>query len=136
MRYAKATDDFYVPAAEDVRTQVGKPGAYTFEPVEPELAEPTREELEAVYEDAYADLRAARRGGHRTRDRPLRPPRRRVHRVLLDGERAGADELRVAARRRDGAARDPPLCRGSRAFLAERMPVTYDAFVANDRTAP
>jgi thymidylate synthase (FAD) len=27
MRYAKATDDFYVPAAEDVRTQVGKPGA-------------------------------------------------------------------------------------------------------------
>ena len=27
MRYAKATDDFYVPAVEDVRTQVGKPGA-------------------------------------------------------------------------------------------------------------
>ena len=33
MRYAKATDDFYVPAAEDVRSQVGKPGAYSFEPV-------------------------------------------------------------------------------------------------------
>ena len=29
MRYAKATDDFYVPDADDVRTQVGKPGAYT-----------------------------------------------------------------------------------------------------------
>jgi len=27
MRYAKATDDFYVPEAEDVRSQVGKPGA-------------------------------------------------------------------------------------------------------------
>src|SRR5437879_10680215 len=53
MRYAKATDDFYVPAAEDVRTQVGKPGAYSFEPVEPELAEQTREELQAVYEHAY-----------------------------------------------------------------------------------
>ena len=26
MRYAKATDDFYVPEADDVRTQVGKPG--------------------------------------------------------------------------------------------------------------
>src|SRR3982751_979129 len=48
MRYARATDDFYIPAAEDVRTQVGKPGAYSFEPVEPELAEETREELQAV----------------------------------------------------------------------------------------
>ena len=50
MRYARATDDFYVPEAEDVRTQVGKPGAYSFEPVAPELAEQTREELQAVYE--------------------------------------------------------------------------------------
>src|SRR2546430_6150534 len=54
MRYAKATDEFYVPAPEDVRTQVGKPGAYTFDPVPPELAEQTREELTAVYEAAYA----------------------------------------------------------------------------------
>jgi thymidylate synthase (FAD) len=54
MRYARATDDFYVPAPEDVRTQVGKPGAYSFDPVEPEVAEQTREELQAVYDEAYA----------------------------------------------------------------------------------
>src|SRR5438270_13547333 len=54
MRYAKATDDFYLPAPEDVRTQVGKPGAYSFETVDPELAEETREELRRVYADAYA----------------------------------------------------------------------------------
>src|SRR5919201_4246817 len=54
LRYAKATEDFYVPDAEDVRTQVGKPGAYSFEPVEPEIAERTREELQAVYEQAFA----------------------------------------------------------------------------------
>src|SRR2546421_12076399 len=54
MRYARATDDFYVPEPEDVRTQVGKPGSYSFEPVEPELAETTREELRAVYDAAYA----------------------------------------------------------------------------------
>src|SRR5213083_2527172 len=53
MRYARATDDFYVPEPEDVRTQVGKPGAYSFDPVDPELAERTREELKAVYEAAY-----------------------------------------------------------------------------------
>src|SRR5207253_3897111 len=49
MRYAKATEDFYVPEPEDVRSQVGKPGAYTFEPVDPELAEETREELRRGY---------------------------------------------------------------------------------------
>src|SRR5207249_9507558 len=53
LRYARATDDFYVPEADDVRTQVGKPGAYTFEQVSPELAEQAREELRAVYDYAY-----------------------------------------------------------------------------------
>src|SRR3954465_10066496 len=50
MRYAKATDDFYVPEPADVRRQVRKPGAYSFEPVSDELAESTREQLREVYE--------------------------------------------------------------------------------------
>src|SRR2546430_8632082 len=54
MRYAKATDDFYVPEPEDVRSQVGKPGAYSFEPVDQEVAERAREELREVYEAAFA----------------------------------------------------------------------------------
>src|SRR5213083_522622 len=54
MRYAKATDDFYIPEPEDVRSQVGKPGAYSFEPVEEEVAERAREELREVYEAAFA----------------------------------------------------------------------------------
>jgi thymidylate synthase (FAD) len=53
MRYAKATDDFYIPEPEDVRSQVGKPGAYSFERVDDELAERTREELRDVYEHAF-----------------------------------------------------------------------------------
>src|SRR3954464_5898912 len=66
MRYAKATDDFYVPAPEDVRSQVGKPGAYSFEPVDEELAERTREELREAEDHAYetytclGDARVAR----------------------------------------------------------------------------
>jgi thymidylate synthase (FAD) len=54
MRYARATDDFYVPAPEDVRTQVGKPGSYSFEPVPDDVAETTREELRQVYDASYA----------------------------------------------------------------------------------
>ena len=65
MRYAKATDDFYVPDAEDVRSQVGKPGAYTFEPVDAELAEHTREELRRIYDEAYAAYTASSSRGSR-----------------------------------------------------------------------
>ena len=54
MRYAKATDDFYVPAPEDVRTPGRQAGRYSFEPVEPRARRATREELQAVYEAAYA----------------------------------------------------------------------------------
>ena len=46
------------------------------------------------------DLRATRRAGRCAGAGPLRDPGRRLHRVLLDGERAGADELRLAARGR------------------------------------
>src|SRR5207244_9851287 len=55
LRYAKATDDFYVPELDDVRTQVGKPGAYSFDPVEPEVAEQTRAELRTVYDVARSE---------------------------------------------------------------------------------
>ena len=63
MRYAKATDDFYVPEPDDVRTQVGKPGAYSFEPVSDELAETTRTELAGGVRARIRDVRAARRAG-------------------------------------------------------------------------
>src|SRR5262245_42866095 len=42
LRYAKATADFYVAEREDVRTQVGRAGAYTVGIVEPGLAGETR----------------------------------------------------------------------------------------------
>jgi thymidylate synthase (FAD) len=57
-RYTELADAFYLPAAADVRTQVGKPGAYTFEPVEAELAEKTRSAMQASYASSYATYRA------------------------------------------------------------------------------
>src|SRR5438552_10686279 len=63
MRYAKATDDFYVPEPEDVRSQVGKPGAYSFEPVDDELAERTREARREAYEVAFATSERPVEGG-------------------------------------------------------------------------
>ena len=136
MRYAKATDDFYVPEPEDVRTQVGKPGAYTFEQVDPELAERTREELRAVYDAAYETYeRLVEAGVARELARCVIPVGAYTEfywtinaRSLMNFVSLRAAETAQREIRRYAEAVEQ--------FFAEHMPVTHAAFVANDRIAP
>jgi thymidylate synthase (FAD) len=136
MRYAKATDDFYVPDADDVRTQVGKPGAYRFEPVDAELAEETREELEAVYRDAYAAYaRLVEKGVARELARSVIPVGAYTQFYWTVNARAlmnfvslrNAEFAQLEIRR---------YAEAVERLFAERMPVTHAAFVQNDRQAP
>jgi thymidylate synthase (FAD) len=136
MRYAKATDDFYVPEAEDVRSQVGKPGAYSFEPVDAELAESTRHELQVVYDTAYAtytDL--VERGVARELARLVIPMGAYTEFYWTVNARSLMNfvSLRAAETAQREIRRYAEACER---FFAERMPVTHAAFVANDRTAP
>jgi thymidylate synthase (FAD) len=136
MRYARATDEFYIPEPEDVRSQVGKPGAYTFETVDPDLAEHTRAELRAVYETAFATYeRLVEQGVAREVARVVLPvgaytefywtvnARSLMNFVSLRAAETAQREIRRYA---DAVER----------FLEQHMPVTHAAFVANDRTAP
>ena len=117
MRYAKATDDFYVPEADDVRSQVGKPGAYSFEPVSQELAEETRQELEALYKEAYATYaRLVEKGVARELARAVMPVGAYTQ-FYWTVNAQGPDELRLAAERRVRPARDPALRGGRRGLL-------------------
>ena len=136
MRYARATDDFYVPAVEDVRSQVGKPGAYTFEPVSDELAEQTREELRAAYEQAYATYeRLVEAGVARELARAALPVGAYTEFFWTVNARALMNflSLRNAETAQREIRRYAEACE---VFLAERMPVTYEAFVAGGRVAP
>jgi len=136
MRYAKATEDFYVPDAEDVRTQIGKPGAYTFEPVDPELAEETRRELAALYDEAFAAYtRLVERGVARELARAVMPVGSYTQfywtvnaRALMNFVSLRNSEFAQLEIRRYAEAVE--------SFFAELMPVTHAAFVENDRTAP
>ena len=136
LRYAKATEDFYIPEAMDVRTQVGKPGAYTFEPVDPELAEHTREQLKTVYETAFAAYEELVEAGvARELARSVLPvgaytqfywtvnARSLMNFVSLRNAEFAQLEIRRYAE-------------AVEAFFAERMPVTYASFVAGGRMAP
>jgi thymidylate synthase (FAD) len=136
LRYAKATEDFYVPEADDVRTQVGKPGAYTFEPVSAELARETREELEALYQEAYATYaRLVEKGVARELARSAIPIGAYTQfywtvnaRALMNFVSLRNSEFAQLEIRRYAEAVE--------VFFAQKMPVTHAAFVANDRTAP
>ena len=136
MRYARATDDFYVPEPEDVRTQVGKPGSYSFEPVEPELAEATREELRAVYDAAYATYeRLVERGVARELARLVMPVGAYTEFYWTVKARSLMNfvSLRAAETAQREIRRYAEACER---FLEEKMPVTYAAFVAAGRIAP
>ena len=136
MRYAKATDEFYVPEPEDVRTQVGKPGSYSFEAVSPEIAETTRDELRAVYGAAYETYeKLVELGVARELARCVLPVGAYTEFYWTVNARALMNflSLRSAETAQREIRRYAEACE---VFLAERMPVTYAAFVANERTAP
>jgi thymidylate synthase (FAD) len=135
-RYTELADAFYVPAAADVRTQVGKPGAYTFEPVEAELAEKARAAMQASYASSYATYRALLdEGVAKEVARSVLPvgiytefywtvnARSIMHFLSLRNDETAQREIRVFA----GAVEQ---------LWGDHMPVTHAAFIANDRTAP
>ena len=136
LRYAKATEDFYVPEPEDVRTQVGKPGAYTFETVEPELADETRDALREVYEQAYATYeRLVDAGVAREVARSVLPVGAYTEFYWTVNARSLMNfvSLRAAETAQREIRRYAEACER---FLAEQMPVTHEAFVASGRVAP
>ena len=136
LRYAKATDDFYVPEREDVRSQVGKPGAYSFEPVPDEIAEATREKLKAVYEMAYlAYEQLVELGVARELARCALPVGAYTEFYWTVNARSLMNfvSLRAAETAQREIRRYAEACER---FLEQLMPVTHAAFVASGRVAP
>ena len=136
MRYARATDDFYVPEPGDVRSQVGKPGAYSFEPVSEEVAEATREKLQAVYEVAYLTYeQLVELGVARELARCALPVGAYTEFYWTLNARSLMNflSLRNAETAQREIRRYAEACER---FLEQLMPVTYAAFVASGRVAP
>jgi thymidylate synthase (FAD) len=133
-RYAKMEAEFYVP--DFVRTQVGKPGAYRFEPVEPEVREAARAEIEHQGREAFAAYeRMLEAGVAKEVARAVLPlnmytkyfwscnPRSLMHFCSLRNSEFAQYEIRQFAS-------------AAETFLERLMPVTHAAFVENGRIAP
>jgi thymidylate synthase (FAD) len=133
-RYSKMEPEFYVP--EYIRTQIGKPGAYSFEPVDDETREAARDEIEENAARAFeAYERMLEQGVAKEVARVVLPlsmytkylwscnPRSLMHFCSLRNHDDAQFEIRQYAA-------------AAESFLERHMPITHAAFVANDRTAP
>ncbi|HXH87906.1 MAG TPA: FAD-dependent thymidylate synthase [Gaiellaceae bacterium] len=133
-RYAKMDAEFYVP--ENVRTQVGKPGAYSFEPVDEATRDSARREIEENAERAFeAYERMLALGVAKEVARAVLPlstytkyywscnPRSLMHFCGLRNHENAQWEIRQYAA-------------AGESFLERLMPITHAAFLANDRVAP
>jgi thymidylate synthase ThyX len=135
-RYHKLSDDFYVPAPEAVRTQVGKPGSYSFEAVAEPLADETIDTFKRIYKDLFAEYEGLiEKGVAKELARAILPfgiytqfywtlnARSLMNFLSLRNATAAQYEIRVYA---DAVER----------LFAERMPITHECFVEFGRRAP
>jgi thymidylate synthase (FAD) len=133
-RYSKMEPEFYVP--DNVRTQVGKPGAYSFEPVDDETRAATRREIEENAKRAFeAYERLLERDVAKEVARAVLPlstytkyywscnPRSLMHFCALRNHEAAQYEIRQYAA-------------AAETFLERLMPITHASFLANGRVAP
>jgi thymidylate synthase (FAD) len=135
-RYSELPDEFYVPDAANVRTQVGKPGAYTFEPVAGELAERVRSDVAASYAESY------RRYQELLAEGVAKEVARSVLPVGLYTEfywSVNARSLMNFLSLRNAATAQLEIrlyAEAAEQHFAQAMPVTHAAFVEQGRTAP
>lgn len=135
-RYSQMPDQWYVPEQSAIRTQVGKPGSYTFEPITGALAS---EIIDTINESQAHAFRTYTwlidQGCAKELARTVLPvgmftsfyatcnARSLMHFIALRNHPNAQREIREAA----DAIED---------IFAAIMPITYEAFLENERVAP
>ena len=125
-----------MPNPEYSRAQLGNPRSYTFELVDAETAEAARSAISEVYETAYAVYeRLIESGVAREVARAVLPIGAYTEFFWTLNARSLMNfiSLRAAESAQREIRRYAEACEK---FLADAMPVTHAAFVANDRVAP
>ena len=135
-RYSKLSDDFYLPEPEQVRSQVGKPGAYKFEPLAPEVADKTRALMAEHFEASWRLYEELLETG------VAKEVARNVLPVAIYTEFYWTVNARslmnfISLRNAPDAMWEiRQFAEAVEEFFATAMPVTYSAFQEFNRTAP
>ncbi len=136
-RYVKQTLGFYEPGPEAIRTQVGKPGAYTYEPIRSkETQEKVAQLFNNSYNRSYEDYEELMELG---------VAKELARNVLAQGMftkfmyKTNARGLMnfMSLRNDDRAMYEiKKYAEAIEKVFAFHLPLTHDAFVANGRVAP
>jgi thymidylate synthase (FAD) len=135
-RYSQITTEAYLPDRLDMRTQVGKPGAYTFEQMPIDAADSALSIMEGAYAQAfYAYEELLNMGVAKEVARNVVPVATMTEFYASTNARAlmnfinlrGADTAQLEIRRYADVLEQ---------MLSAHMPVTYKHFLANDKVAP
>jgi thymidylate synthase (FAD) len=135
-RYHKLADDFYLPEPQAVRGQVGKPGSYSFEPVDEVIATETRQTMERIYKELYEEYNALiEKGVAKELARTILPfgiytqfywtlnARSLMNFLSLRNSEFAQYEIRIFAQ-------------AVERFFAAKMPLTHECFVEFGRRSP
>jgi len=135
-RYSEVPNEFYVPEYEDIRTQVGKPGSYSFEPTDFDTAVDAVGIMKLANEQAYkAYTTLIERGVAKELARAVLPVSMMTQFYWTVNARSLMNFLSL--RTHETAQRDiRTYAIAVEELFAETMPETYSAWKKNDRIAP
>lgn len=135
-RYAEFDPVGYLPSVEEMRTQVGKPGSYTFEPIDTDTAKTAQNYIHDAYTESFATYEKLLEAGIAKEIARIVLPvgvmtefywtvnaRSLMNFISLRNAQSAQYEIRI-------------LALGVEQFFAAKMPITYDAFIHNGRVAP
>ena len=142
-RYRELRPVFYVPGPDRHLVQVGKPGAYEFEPGTPEQTSLTRDEIEKVCREAYASYqRMLEAGVAREVARVVLPVTLYSSMYVTMNSRSLMNFLSLRTKREGTFFPSFPqreiemVAEKMEALWAPLMPMTAEAFTKNGRVAP
>lgn len=135
-RYTTLPPDWYIPFPENVRCRVGRPGHYTYEPARVDTAKAFMNILDTMCEQSYSEYCIQLEYG-------IAPE---LARLFLHVNHYSEMYWSVNARSLMNFLnlRNAPTAQWEiqqyavalEALFAEKMPITYEAFVKNGRVAP
>lgn len=135
-RYSEVGDEFWVPEYSAIRTQTGKPGEYKYEPVAENIAELSCSLIGDANQFAYAAYkRMLEMGVAKEIARSVLPVSMYTQFYWTVNARSLMNFLSL--RLHESAQREiREYAAEVEKLFAEKMPVTYDSWVANGRQAP
>jgi thymidylate synthase (FAD) len=135
-RYSEVQNEFFVPAVDSIRKQVGKPGAYTFDPVEERVAKESVSAIEEANKISFGTY------GHLLEMGVAKEVARMVLPVSMFTQFYWTVNARsmmnfLSLRNHSSAQREiREYAIAVESIFGQVMPFSYEAWVNNDRVAP